>query len=131
MIFHLKIIGVILIVLSLVHGGFPKYFKWRDECGSLSLINRQMMYVHTFFLGLILLMMGIICLISADEIIETALGKKLALGFGVFWGFRWLFQFFVYKPELWKGKLFETTIHILFALLWTYFTAIFLLIYFS
>lgn len=131
MTFHLYIIGAILIVLALIHAGFPKHFKWRDECGSMSLINRQMMYVHTFFLALILLLMGILCLIAPNEIVETRLGKIISLGFGIFWLFRWLFQFFVYKSELWKGRLFETTVHILFALLWTYFSAIFFLIYFS
>lgn len=131
MIFHLQLIGVILIVLALFHGGFPRYFKWRDECGSLSLINRQMMYVHTFFLALILLLMGVLCLVMPNEIIETRLGKTIALGFGIFWLFRWLFQFFIYSRELWRGKLFETTVHILFVLLWTYLSAIFLLIYFS
>src|SRR4051812_10028638 len=125
MILHLKFIGLILIVLALVHAGFPRRFKWADECASLSLINRQMMYVHTFFLALTLFLMGALCLTSASEIVETGLGKKLALGLGIFWGLRLLFQFFVYSKELWKGKLFETTIHILFALLWTYLSAIF------
>lgn len=131
MIFHLNIIGIILIVLSLAHGGFPKHFKWRDECSSLSLINRQMMYVHTFFLALALFLMGVLCLTSANEIVETELGKKLALGLGVFWTFRLLFQFFVFSTENWKGKKFETWIHILFSLVWTYVTAVFLLIYFT
>lgn len=131
MTFHLHIIGVMLIVLAIFHGGFPRYFKWRDECGSLSLINRQLMYVHTFFLALMLLLMGVLCLTSANELVETRLGKRLSLGFGIFWLFRWIFQFFIYSSELWRGKLFETTMHILFALLWTYFSAIFFLIYFS
>lgn len=131
MTFHLYIIGAIQIVLALIHAGFPRKFKWRDECGTMSLINRQMMYVHTFFLALGLLLMGILCLTSANDLVATPLGKKISLGFGIFWLFRWIFQFFVYKSELWKGKTFETTVHILFALLWTYFSAIFFLIYFS
>ena len=130
MILHLEIIGIILIVLALAHAGFPRHFKWADECGSLSLINRQMMYVHTFFLGLGLFLMGVLCLTSANEIIETGLGKKLALGLGIFWGCRLLFQFFVFSSEHWKGKTFETIIHILFSIVWTYISAVFILIYF-
>lgn len=131
MILHLKIIGLILILLALAHAGFPKHFKWADECGSLSLINRQMMYVHTFFLALALFLMGILCLTSANEIVETELGKKLALGLGVFWSLRLIFQFLVYSVENWKGKKFETAIHIMFSILWTYISAIFLLVYFA
>lgn len=130
MIVHLEIIGIILIVLALAHAGFPKHFKWADECGALSLINRQMMYVHTFFLALALFLMGVLCLTSAREIVETELGKRLALGLGIFWALRLLFQFFVYSSENWKGKKFETIIHILFSVLWTYIAAVFLLVYF-
>jgi hypothetical protein len=46
---HFKIIGVLLIALALAHIVFPKYFNWDKELKSLSLINRQMMTVHTFF----------------------------------------------------------------------------------
>ena len=126
---HLKIIGGALIVLALVHIIFPKYFDWVNELKKLSLINRQVMYVHTFFIGLTVFLMGVLCLTSADELTATALGRKICLGFGIFWLIRLIIQFFGYSSELWKGKTFETAVHIIFALLWTYLTAIFLLIY--
>ncbi len=129
--FHLKIIGVMMIVLALVHGVLPKHFDWKADLRPLSLINREVMYVHTFFIAVTVLLMGILCLTSAREIIETSLGNKTALGFGIFWLLRLIIQFFGYSAELWRGKNFETTVHILFALLWTYFTAIFFLVYFS
>ena len=47
---HLKIIGTLLIALALIHLVFPKYFNWKTELQSLSLINRQMMSIHTFFM---------------------------------------------------------------------------------
>ena len=128
---HLKICGVIMIVLALIHGVFPRYFDWKNDLGSLKLINRQVMYVHTFFIAVIVLLMGILCLTSAREIVETDLGRKIALGFGVFWLLRLLIQFFGYSSELWRGRVFETTIHIIFAVLWTYFSIVFLLIYFQ
>lgn len=126
---HLNVIGFLLIVLSIVHAIFPKYFNWENEFRSLSLINRQMMYVHTFFLALTLFLMGILCLTSAKEIVETELGKRLALGLGIFWIVRLFFQFLGYSSKLWKGKIFETTIHILFSILWTYLSFIFISIY--
>ena len=131
MAFHLKIIGVMMIVLALIHGVFPKHFDWKTDLRPLSLINREVMYVHTFFIAVTVLLMGILCLTSAREIIETSLGNKIALGFGIFWLLRLIIQFFGYSAELWRGKTFETTVHILFSLLWTYFTTIFLLVYFS
>lgn len=127
---HFKIIGFILIVLALVHIIFPKYFNWDKELQSLSLINRQMMTIHTFFIALTLLLMGLLCLGSSTELIETNLGKKISLGFGIFWTARLFIQFFGYSPELWKGKKFETLMHITFSFLWTYLCSIFLTTYF-
>mgnify|MGYP003529911487 CR=1 FL=1 len=126
---HLKIIGILLIVLAFIHVIFPKYFNWKKELASLSLINNQMMYVHTFFVAITVFLMGLLCFFCAEDITTTRLGKQLSLGLFVFWGLRLLFQFFVYSSKLWKGKSFETAMHIIFSLLWIYLTTIFLLIY--
>ena len=128
---HFKIIGFLLIVLAFVHVIFPKYFNWKIELASLSLINRQMMTVHTLFIAITVLLMGILCVSSASELLETNLGKKICLGLGIFWTIRFLVQFFGYSSELWRGKRFETTMHILFALLWAYISTIFLMAYFK
>lgn len=125
---HLKIIGIILIALSSIHLVFPKYFNWGKELASLSLINKQIMYVHTFFIAMVVFLMGIFCLCSAEDITHTRLGRQLSLGLFIFWCTRLLFQFCVYSPKLWKGKTFEFTIHILFSLLWTYFSLVFFLV---
>ncbi len=128
---HFTIIGIILIPLSIIHVIFPKYFDWAKELKVLTLINREMIYVHTFFIALTILMMGILCLTSAQELTETNLGKKISLGLGIFWTLRLFIQFFGYSSILWKGKVFETTVHIFFTLMWTYMSVIFLAAYFS
>ena len=130
MLIHLKITGFLFIVLSLIHLFFPKYFNWKNELKSLSLINRQMMTIHTFFVALIVFLMGVLCLTSANELITTELGKTISLGLAVFWSLRLFIQFFGYSNELWKGKTFETFIHILFIILWTYISTIFWINYF-
>src|SRR5437870_5437846 len=104
---HLKITGLLLVMLGIVHLVFPKYFNWAKELGALSLINRQMMYVHTFFIAFVVFLTGLLCLTSSNEIIETSLGRKIALGLGVFWIIRLIIQFFGYSSKLWKGKKFE------------------------
>jgi len=122
---HIKVIGTLLISLAVTHAVFPRYFKWRQELSTLSLINRQMMWVHTFFIAFTLLLTGSLCLLFATDLQQTELGRFVCFGLGLFWGIRLLFQFFVYSPSLWKGKKFETTIHVLFSLLWLYFSAVF------
>lgn len=123
---HFKIIGVLLMALALIHIIFPKYFNWEEELKHLSLMNQQMMTVHTFFIALSVFLMGLLCFISTNELIETRLGKTICLGFGLFWTIRLFIQFFVYSPKLWKGKTFETSIHIIFSILWMYLSFVFL-----
>ena len=122
---HLKIIGYILVVLAIIHVIFPWYFNWKKEFMLVSLVNKQIMYVHTFFIALVILLIAVMCLSSSKELIETNLGKKICFGIGVFWTVRLFIQFFYYSSKLWKGKTFETTVHILFTFLWTYLSFIF------
>ena len=123
--FHLILIGILLIALALIHIVFPKYFHWDKELSLLSLINQQMMTVHTFFIALTVFLIGLLCLTSTNELIDTHLGKKISLGLGIFWTIRLLIQFFGYSSKLWKGKTFETSLHVLFIFIWTYLSYIF------
>ena len=84
-----------------------------------------MMYVHTFFIALVLLLMGILCLMATHELVNNPLGKLLDWGLGIFWLTRLLIQFFGYSTTLWKGKAFETTVHVVFTGLWSYLSAVF------
>ena len=131
MLIHLKIAGILLVILALIHIAFPKYFNWNKEQKYLSLINKQMMCAHTFFIALVVLLMGVLCLTTATELLTTSLGKKIALGLAIFWSIRLFAQFFFYSSKLWKGKKFETVIHLLFSLLWIYLSSIFFAIYFE
>ena len=128
---HLKIISILLMLLALLHIGFPKYFNWKKELIGLSLINKQMMKIHTFFIAFVVFLIGLLCYTETNSIIETKLGNKIALGLGVFWLVRLFFQFFVYSSKLWKGKKFETMMHIVFTGLWIYLSTVFLIIYFN
>ncbi|KUG07269.1 hypothetical protein [Solirubrum puertoriconensis] len=123
----LKIAGGLLVVLAMVHAGFPRYFRWTTQFASVSLINRQMMYIHTLFIALVLLLMGLLCLTSAPELTGTAFGRKIALGCGVFWLVRLVVQFVGYSPSLWRGKPFETAAHLGLTMLWMYLSAVFLM----
>jgi len=126
---QLKVTGFLLVILALIHIIFPRYFNWKTELHSLSIINRQMMYIHSFFIAFIVLLIGILCLTSAPELTGTVLGRRICLGLGIFWLVRLFFQFFGYSSAVWKGKSFETTVHILFSIFWVYLSSIFILTY--
>ena len=121
----LKISGGILVGLALLHAFFPRHFKWKAELRSITLLTRQIHYVHTFFIALTILLFGLLCLINTSDLLHTPLGRQVCLGIAVFWGCRLFVQFFGYSSSLWKGKRFETTIHVVFSLLWIFLTSVF------
>lgn len=128
---HLNFIGILLVLLALIHIGFPRYFNWKKELEGLSLINQEMFKVHTFFIALFVFLIGILCLFCGKELVSTSLGRKICFGIGLFWFIRFIFQIFVYSPNLWRGKRFETSIHILFTAFWIYLSWVFLEISFG
>lgn len=126
---HLKIIGVLLLGLAAMHVPFPRQFQWKDELRSLSLLNREMMYVHTLFVALTILLIGVLCLTCSNDLVNTPLGKRVCLGLAIFWGTRLFIQFFGYSSEIWRGKVFETIMHFAFSIFWVYVTGIFIIIW--
>lgn len=123
----LEITGYLLIGLALLHTFFPRYFRWREETASLGLLTRQILHVHTFFIALTVFLMGLLCVSSAEDLINTPLGRRICLGMAVFWGIRLVIQFFGYSAKIWRGKVFETCAHVVFTLFWAWLTALYLI----
>jgi hypothetical protein len=113
-------------LLASIHVGFPRRFNWAKELPTLSLMNRQMMVIHTMFIALTVFLMGALCFLCSTELTTSTLGKKICIGLGLFWLIRLFVQFFGYSPELWKGKTFETSMHVLFSFLWAYLSFVFI-----
>ncbi|MEL6987474.1 MAG: hypothetical protein AAGK97_06550 [Bacteroidota bacterium] len=122
---HLTIVGILLMLISALHFFFPWYFKWKEDLASLDPVNKSMHYSHTFFLVLILIFNAILALFYQDELIQTSFGKTIAGGIAIFWGIRLIYQWFGFPMKLWKGKAFETSIHILFTFIWSYLAFVF------
>jgi hypothetical protein len=124
--FHLKFAGLTLLFLGVSHTFFGPRFHWREEFARVSLLNRQLFYVHTFFVALVVFLVGALCLFGTRGLVErTFAGACLSGALCLFWACRLVCQFFVYSSELWRGKRFETFMHWLFALAWTYYSAVF------
>lgn len=122
----LKSAGVMLLLLGLSHAFFGERFQWKEELERLSLLNRQIFYVHTFFIALIVVMLGVLALFYTGTLIEkTALARVVLGGIVIFWLCRLWIQFFGYHSSLWKGDRFNTGVHIIFSVLWTYLVVIF------
>lgn len=126
LIFHLKIVGLLMTLLALLHAFFSRRFNWKDELQSLSLLNRQLFIVHTFFIALVVMLFGLLTFFCAEHLIsKTPLARALLIVLTVFWIARWFAQHFYFSPKLWRGHRFNTAIHVIFSLLWTYFVVIY------
>ncbi|MEO0592542.1 MAG: hypothetical protein AAFZ38_03095 [Myxococcota bacterium] len=128
---HLRFAGAGLIALALLHAVFPRYFDWSRELSRLSLINRQMMQVHAFFIAVVVALIGVLAISSARLLVSTSLGHRVAAGIAVFWLLRLAIQWFGYSTKLWRGKRFETIVHVVFTCVWTYLTVLFFAVWLS
>jgi len=123
---HLRVVGVLLLALVALNLYVPRRFNWRGELATISLLNRQIFQVHAAFICVILVMFAALALLYPRELLEpTPLARAILAGLAAFWLLRLLTQWFVYDPRLWRGRRFETIVHLVFTGVWTYFAATF------
>lgn len=123
---HLRIVGALQIALSLLHFEFARRFHWREEAARMSLLNRQVFHVHTFFVCVVLVLFGALSLLAPDALLGPGRLPPLVLGgIAAFWLLRLLCQWFVYDASLWRGQPLRTVVHVVFTLLWLYFVAVY------
>ena len=120
----LQIVGVLLMVLGLSHVFFNRFFGWERELAPVSLLTRKIFFVHTFFIGLGVVMAGLGSLIYAALLLEpSVLSRAILAGMVTFWLCRLLAQWFAYDTAIWRGDRFRTAMHVVFSALWIYVTA--------
>jgi hypothetical protein len=121
---NLRIVGVMLMALGLSHMFFNRYFGWERELEQVSLLTRQIFFVHTFFIGLGVMMAGAGSLFYAGALLRAgALSRAILAGMVFFWFCRLFVQIFVYDAAIWRGDRFRTAMHVAFSALWVYVTA--------
>ena len=123
---HLRLAGAALIALALLHAAFPRRFRWKEELPRLSLLNRQMFVVHSFFIAVTLALFGVLSFVLADGLAAPdRLSRTLLCGMATFWTLRLGVQLFVYDRQLWRGDRFHTVVHVAFSALWTYLASVY------
>ena len=116
----LQIAGMGLLLLAFLHIPIGKQLKWSEDAKRLSPVNASIFHVHTFFICVVLVMMGLPCLLEPSTFLEKSrAGVWLTWSISGFWALRLYFQWFVYQTDLWRGKRMETAVHLWFTLVWT------------
>lgn len=126
LVLHLRIVGTLLLLLAAINVALPRHFRWNEELQHVSPLTRQVFRVHCGFIILVLGMMGLLSAAFTDALLEsTRLGRAVLAGLALFWGVRLYTQWFVYDRRLWWGRRFETGVHLVFTLLWSYFAGVY------
>ena len=116
----LRIAGAGLIALSFAHIPIGKHLKWREDASRLSPVNASIFRVHTLFICLVLIMMGLPCLFDPMVFLQRSrAGGWLSWSFAAFWMTRLYVQWFVYQADLWRGKRMESFVHYWFTAIWS------------
>ncbi|GAB7187232.1 hypothetical protein ATKI12_7063 [Kitasatospora sp. Ki12] len=123
---QLRLVGAALVAMGLVHAVLPRAIGWPGDLCGTTLLTRQVSYAHLFFIGLACVLLGLLPLCLAPDLLAAGcLGTALLAGQTLFWGLRWLFEFAVFSPKLWRGDPLRTAAHLGLSALWTWVTAVF------
>ena len=122
----LRIAGAGLILLAVLHIPIGQRLRWKEDCKQLTLVNECVFHVHTLFICIVLVIMGLPCLIQPSIFLTpTAAGAWLAWSFAGFWLVRLYCQWFVYQADLWRGKRMETMVLWWFTFVWIALSGVF------
>jgi len=123
---HLRVAGVLLLLLAAVNTLLPKELGWRADLAKLSLVNRQIFLVHGAFIVLTVVLFGLLSLCFAAELAAPSpLARAVLGGLALFWGLRLATQLFIYDRSLWRGHRRNTAVHVVAVLLWVYLAGVF------
>lgn len=126
----LRIAGIGMGALALVHLPIARSLGWDEDVRRLKPVNEAIFHSHLFFLCLGLVLLAIALAFGAPAFVErSALGRWIAGVLLVFWTFRLYRQWFGFPQSLWRGKRFETRIHLAFTAVWVMVVTVFAMLF--
>lgn len=123
---QLRLVGLTLVVLGLGHVALPRALAWPRELAGVGRLNRQVLYTHTFFIGVMCVLLGLAPLALTDDILAPGRASTAILVAELtVWTLRWAAQFVAFPARVWRASPLYTTGFFGFTLLWTWFLAVF------
>jgi hypothetical protein len=122
---NLGVAGVLLLGLAASHAALPGLLGWRRDLVGVSVLSREVSYVHCFFIGLACLLWGLLPLLAGRTLLDPGAVNRLVLAGAVtFWASRLLIQLAVFNRHArrsagWLALSAAGTV------LWMYLTAVF------
>ena len=92
--------GVVHLSIAAANFALPKRLQVRENAARLSLILRQVLYVHWLYIVIVVLLFAALCLLFAPELAGASpLGRFLSGAMAAFWLLRIPLQLFYYDRE--------------------------------
>ncbi len=122
----LRLAGAGPITLALLHVPMGRQLRWSEEAASMSPAGESIFHVHTLFVCVMLVLLGLPALVAPHVfLVVSPAGAWLAGMCLAIFALRLWVQWFVFPAALWRGKQFETAMHLLFTLIWSALTLLF------
>ena len=95
---NLTITGAVLVSLGVLHVALPALLRWNRELAAASPLNREVSYVHCFFIGLVCTLWGLLPLTAGRLLLIPSPVTRLVLaGAVIFWSCRLVIQLAVFN----------------------------------
>lgn len=121
---NLTIAGVLLLGLGALHVALPVVLQWNREFAGASRLNREVSYVHCFFIGLTCLLWGLLPLTAGQSLLQPRPVTRLVLtGAVIFWASRLVIQLLVFNRHARESPSWRA-LSITGTGLWLYLTAV-------
>ena len=99
----IQLAGVLQFVIAVANFFAPAKLHYRENLAKVSPIIRQIFTVHSIYIVLILVGLGLICLLFPNDLCgASALGRFLCGFLAIFWGLRVVLQFTYYDSAIKK-----------------------------
>lgn len=121
---NLTVAGVLLVGLGVLHIALPAALAWHRELAGASPINREVSYVHCYFIGLTCVLWGLLPLTAGSLLIQPSPVTRLVLiGAVTFWASRLVIQLAVFNRHARQSAAW-LTVSAAGTILWIYLTAV-------
>lgn len=95
---NLTVVGIVTLGLGVLHSALPRVLRWDRDLAGASTLNREVSYVHCYFIGLACLLWGLLALTAGPALLERSPVARLVLiGAVAFWFSRLVIQLTVFN----------------------------------
>jgi hypothetical protein len=95
---NLEIVGGVLITLGTSHLALPRILGWQHGLATLGRLDREVSYVHSYFIGLACVLWGLFPLLAGHELlVRGSITSLVLVGATIFWVSRLIVQLIVFN----------------------------------